>query len=264
MSNLAYRTWGLRDRPALVLLHGFLGDSKDWLKLVSLLEQDLYLVAIDLPGHGNSRNIELSGADGFASFSALLDSTLSQLDLKQYSLLGYSLGGRLAMSHSINHSHQVQRLLLESCHPGLESDADRSLRRQNDREWVERFRREPLPEVLDSWYHQPVFADLDCQQRQQLMEHRSQVNSDGRVLAHMLEHSGLAEQPSYWEAITHVPFAVNYFYGDRDLKFTDIARRLHRSGGLAGLHLIHGTGHNVHREQPGQMAEVIRHLLAES
>ena len=263
MNNLAYRTWGLRDRPALVLLHGFLGDSEDWLTLVPLLEQHLYLVAVDLPGHGNSQKIELEGDDGFAAFCMLLDHSLNQLDLKLFSLLGYSLGGRLATAYSISHSHRIQRLLLESCHPGLESEADRNQRRINDQAWAGRFLREPLLDVLQSWYHQPVFADLDCQQRQRLMEHRCCHNSDGRVLAHMLSRCGLAEQPNYWDALCHVRFPVDYLYGERDLKFTDIAQRLHRSGCLAGLHAVAAAGHNVHREQFEQMATIIRHLLTE-
>ena len=261
MNNLAYRTWGLRDKPALVLLHGFLGDSEDWMPLVPLLEQDLYLVAVDLPGHGHSHEVMLSGEDGFAAFCAVLDATLKQLDLKHYSLLGYSLGGRLATAFSLNHSHQVERLLLESCHPGLESETDRNQRRENDQAWAGRFRQEPLIDVLQSWYHQPVFADLDCQQRQRLMEHRCRHNSDGRLLAEMLASCGLAEQPNYWEALCHVPFSINYLYGERDLKFSGIARRLHQSGCLAGKHEISSAGHNVHREQPGQMATIIKHLL---
>ena len=75
MNNLAYRTWGIRGRPTLVLLHGFLGDSEDWLPLVSLLEEDFYLVAVDLPGHAKSLNVELSDDKAFALFSDLLDLT---------------------------------------------------------------------------------------------------------------------------------------------------------------------------------------------
>ncbi|UYM17024.1 2-succinyl-6-hydroxy-2,4-cyclohexadiene-1-carboxylate synthase [Endozoicomonas euniceicola] len=264
MNNLAYRTWGIRGRPTLVLLHGFLGDSEDWLPLVSLLEEDFYLVAVDLPGHAKSLNVELSDDKAFALFSDLLDLTLHQLDLKHYSLLGYSLGGRLALLHSLSHSHRVEQLLLESCHPGLESEADRDIRRQSDKEWAERFRTEPLDEVLQQWYHQPVFADLNSQQRQTLMEYRLEINRNGRLLGDILEYCSLSRQPACWGQMEDVPFPVHYFYGERDLKYTGIALRLHKSGSLAGLHKIAGTGHNIHRERPADMAAIIRQQLGRS
>ena len=300
MNNLAYRTWGIRGRPTLVLLHGFLGDSEDWLPLVSLLEDDFYLVAVDLPGHAKSLNVGLSDGStdelsddhvtlsddniklsddniklsddniklsydkAFAVFSDLLDLTLHQLDLKHYSLLGYSLGGRLALLHSLSHSNRVEQLLLESCHPGLESEADRDLRRQTDKEWAERFRTEPLDQVLQRWYHQPVFADLNSQQRQDLMQHRLGINKDGRLLGDILEYCSLSRQPACWGQIEDVSFPVHYFYGERDLKYTELALRLHKSGSLAGLHKIAGAGHNIHREQPAEMADVIREQLSRS
>ena len=271
MNNLAYRTWGIRGRPTLVLLHGFLGDSQDWLPLVPLLEEDFYLVAVDLPGHAKSLNTRLSDnyarlSDdrAFTIFSDLLDMTLHQLDLKHYSLLGYSLGGRLALLHSLSHSNKVEQLLLESCHPGLESEADREMRWQTDKEWAERFRTEPLEEVLQRWYHQPVFADLNSQQRQTLMEHRLSINKDGRLLGDMLECCSLSRQPACWGQMEEVSFPVHYFHGERDLKYTGIALRLHKSGSLAGLHKIAGAGHNIHRGQPAEMASIIRQLSPSS
>ncbi|MET4693552.1 alpha/beta fold hydrolase [Endozoicomonas lisbonensis] len=241
-------------------------------------EEDFYLVAVDLPGHAKSLNVGLSGGSAelsddnvslsddkaFALFSDLLDLTLHQLDLKRYSLLGYSLGGRLALLHSLSHSNKVEQLLLESCHPGLESEADRELRRQADKEWAERFRTEPLEQVLERWYHLPVFADLNSQQRKDLMEYRLGINKNGRLLGDILEYCSLSRQPACWGQMEDVSFPVHYFYGERDLKYTEIALRLHKSGSLAGLHKIAGAGHNIHREQPADMAEVIRKQLSPS
>lgn len=260
MNSLAYRTCGVRGCKTLVLLHGFLGDNEDWHPLVSLLEDDFYLVAVDLPGHGNSQGLELAGDDAFRSFNEMLNLTLQQLDLKRFSLLGYSLGGRLAMMYSLDHGDNVEHLLLESCHPGLESDTDRSIRSQSDSEWADRFRTEPLDDVLQRWYHQPVFADLNSQQRQSLMEHRLRVNNEGQLLGNVLDGCSLSRQPACWGKLEDTPFPIHYFYGERDLKFTEIALRLHKSGSLAGLHKVPAAGHNVHREQPEAMADVISQL----
>lgn len=258
MSNLAYRTWGLREGPPLVLLHGFLGDASDWEKLAHELEQEFYLIAVDLPGHGGSKDVQLDIENAFSDFSEWLSKTLSQLGMTHYSILGYSLGGRLAMNHAMNHPEAVDKLLVESAHPGLEQDADRHARQESDQAWAEKFRSEPLAEVLQSWYHQPVFADLNCQVRDSLMLHRCKINQSGQALADTLEAFSLSRQPAFWGSLADTSTMIHYFHGDRDLKFQDIALRLQGLVSSADIHKVEHSGHNIHREQPEVMAKVIR------
>ncbi|KEQ18671.1 hypothetical protein GZ78_00650 [Endozoicomonas numazuensis] len=272
--NLAYRTWGIREGVPLVLLHGFLGDSSDWEALARNLENDLYLVAVDLPGHGKSRDIKVSQDNAFEAFSDLLRQTLSQLGLSQYSLLGYSLGGRLAMSHLVQETEAVDRLLVESSHPGLEDEAERKARWKNDQGWAEQFRNNPLSEVLQRWYHQPIFADLNSRERERLMQHRCNshqveissteqeaATESGESLAYALEAFSLSRQPEFWGMLNRTSGASHYFCGERDLKFQAIAHRLLEMGCFHGIHEIKEAGHNIHREQPEVMAKMIRQLL---
>ncbi|MDE1480823.1 alpha/beta fold hydrolase, partial [Xenorhabdus bovienii] len=83
----------------LVWLHGFLGKGDDWLPVVNACDQYASLI-IDLPGHGNSVDITVQG--GFAEVSELLNATLSERQIDDYWLIGYSLGGRIAMYHAIH------------------------------------------------------------------------------------------------------------------------------------------------------------------
>ncbi|WP_062260421.1 2-succinyl-6-hydroxy-2,4-cyclohexadiene-1-carboxylate synthase [Endozoicomonas arenosclerae] len=260
-TNLAYRTWGVREGVPLVLLHGFLGDSGDWEALAKQLENDLYLIAVDLPGHGKSRDVKVSQENAFEEFSVLLRQTLTQLGLDKFSLLGYSLGGRLAMSHLTQNSEAVDKLLVESSHPGLEESSERQARWKNDEEWAGQFRNDPLDEVLQRWYHQPVFADLNSREREKLMQHRCSGSQSGEALANALESFSLSKQPEFWGMLNRSSGASHYFFGDRDLKFQAIAHRLLEMGCFHGVHEIREAGHNVHREQPEAMAKVIRQLL---
>ena len=274
-TNLAYRTWGIREGVPLVLLHGFLGDSGDWETLARNLENDLYLVAVDLPGHGKSRDIKVSREKAFEEFSDLLRQMLSQLDLDRYSMLGYSLGGRLAMSHLTREGDAVDRLLVESSHPGLEDNAERQARWKDDQSWADQFRTDPLSEVLQRWYHQPVFADLNSRERERLMQHRCISNqtqesssnevtgsgTSGESLALALEAFSLSQQPDFWGMLNRSSGASHYFCGERDLKFQGIAHRLLEMGCFQEIHEIKEAGHNIHREQPQAMATIIKQLL---
>lgn len=273
-TNLAYRTWGVREGVPLVLLHGFLGDSGDWDGLARHLQEDLYLVAVDLPGHGKSRDVKVCRDNAFEAFGDLLRGTLSQLGLDHYSVLGYSLGGRLAMNHLTQAADAIDRLLVESSHPGLEDNTERRARWNNDQGWAEQFRNDPLNEVMQRWYHQPVFADLNSRERERLMNYRcsghqadgsssaqGEVGANGESLAWALEAFSLSRQPEFWGMLNRSSGTSHYFCGERDLKFQAIAHRLLEMGCFHSVHEIKEAGHNIHREQPGAMAAIIRQLL---
>ncbi len=98
---------------------------------------------IDLPGHGGSRDVRVSG---FAEVSLRLEKTLAHYHVRDYWLIGYSLGGRIAM---FCQPAAVQcGLVVEGGHPGLQDAHQRQQRACSDDARAERFRREPLVQVL--------------------------------------------------------------------------------------------------------------------
>lgn len=79
--------------PSLVFLHGFSGDCREW-QPVGEQFHGCSRLYIDLPGHGGSTAIPV---DGFADVIRLLRSTLISYNILKFWLVGYSLGGRVAM-----------------------------------------------------------------------------------------------------------------------------------------------------------------------
>jgi 2-succinyl-6-hydroxy-2,4-cyclohexadiene-1-carboxylate synthase len=80
--------------PWLVFLHGFSGDRNEWREVGDAFPAwpRLYL---DLPGHGGSADIAVQD---FAGVNTLLQATLNSYNILNYWLIGYSLGGRVAMN----------------------------------------------------------------------------------------------------------------------------------------------------------------------
>ncbi|OED42925.1 2-succinyl-6-hydroxy-2,4-cyclohexadiene-1-carboxylate synthase [Endozoicomonas sp. (ex Bugula neritina AB1)] len=254
--TLSYRCQGDRSKPALVLLHGFMGSTEDWQRLTDYLQSHFYIILIDLPGHGNSA---LNDVSGFADFSYRLEQLLGGFDLESFSLMGYSLGGRLAMAFAQQTSQCVDVLLLEGAHPGLVVDAEREQRRISDQQWADRFNREPVADVLMDWYQQPVFSDLSQQQRQALICMRA--GQQGNRLAQAMMSFSLSVQADYREALRKMDFPVHYFAGERDSKFLSIGRSLLDDHCLSGLHLIPFSGHNIHKEQPEALSNIILSIV---
>ena len=242
---------GQPGHPWLVFLHGFSGDCREWLTVGQAFGAYSRL-NIDLPGHGGSANI---AANSLAEVGHLVEKTLNSYNILKYWLVGYSLGGRVAMYFACQPREGLCGLVVEGGHPGLADENQRLLRRRNDAAWAERFRREPLTQVFADWYQQPVFASLDAAQRAALIALRSRNN--GGTLAAMLQASSLAEQPDLREALRAREFPFHYLCGERDSKFRAIADEL-----SATTHVINHAGHNAHRENPDAVVACLAQFLA--
>ena len=246
----AQATAAQSDSPWLVFLHGFSGDSQEWQPIGERLSGFSRLY-IDLPGHGGSAEIRVSG---FTDVISLLRDTLLSYNILKYWLVGYSLGGRVAMIAACQEMPGLCGLVVEGGHPGLQSDAERDTRRDSDHHWAERFRHDALTEVFTDWYQQPVFASLNARQREALVALRSQNN--GETLAAMLEATSLAVQPDLRAALTARAFPFYYLCGERDSKFCALATEL-----AATRHVIRNAGHNAHRENPAGVVDCLAQIL---
>lgn len=268
--DLAYQCYGAVGAPVLLMLHGFLGRAGDWQPLMARLQDDFYLIAIDLPGHGSSpwTVADARGADYFCHRLERTVQTIEQLpDMNPapFTLLGYSLGGRLAMAYALAYPRRIERLILEGAHPGLTSGQEKADRYRSDLKWARRWQQEPVAQVLGDWYKQPVFADLDEDQVRSLIHERS--NGCGMSLAEAMMSFSLAKQPDYRRALvglradSQFSFPVHYVYGANDFTFGQLGQRLLAERVIDSVHPVPGCGHNVHRQQPEAMARLLREPL---
>jgi 2-succinyl-6-hydroxy-2,4-cyclohexadiene-1-carboxylate synthase len=241
-------------RPWLVWLHGFLGSRREWLPFAGEFTHWSQLW-IDLPGHGGSAQIL---ARDFADVSQRLRATLAHYGVTHYWLVGYSLGGRIAMYHACyGHADGLAGLVVEGGNPGLACKAGREQRMQSDMQWAQRLRAQPLPDVLDAWYRQPVFSDLTPLQRSELIALRGRNNP--LSLAAMLEATSLARQPDLAPALRALTIPFTYLCGERDAKFRALAQAR-----ALPLRVIPAAGHNAHRENPGAFSNALREILAQA
>ncbi|EKE08582.1 MAG: hypothetical protein ACD_17C00091G0003 [uncultured bacterium] len=203
----------------IVFLHGFLGNLNDWRPLVSCLPE-FHCIGIDLPGHGKSVFTE--------SF---------ELNFPRFHLVGYSLGGRIAMQLQKRHSERIASLHLLSTHPGLITDEEKKQRWNDDRAWAEKLQQLPIDEFLIQWYDQAIFnsftPDLGMRRRQ---------NISGLVSA--LLHYSLAKQSRF--EIDGV------IVGEKDEKFRSLFQK---------PVLISGAAHMVHLENPKELSLLLRRRI---
>jgi len=107
MVTLQYQTYGSAGKPAIVLLHGLLGSATNWSSIGRQLSVNYYVLVPDLRNHGNSPH-----TDGmtYTEMTQDLLGLLEQECITQATLVGHSMGGKLAMRFALLAPHRVRAL----------------------------------------------------------------------------------------------------------------------------------------------------------
>ena len=126
--------------PALVALHGFTGSVQTWRSFSETAGTGFTVVAVDLPGHGASDSPQDFRLYTMGRHVEALAEIIDRLGLERVAWLGYSLGGRIALSAAVALPERTTALVLESASPGIASEEERQQRIGEDEtlaDWIE-------------------------------------------------------------------------------------------------------------------------------
>lgn len=247
-----------RGAPVL-LLHGFTGSSADWGGLMAALGDRYRLIAPDLPGHGGSAAPDDPERYGMARVAADLTALLDRMDAARAHLLGYSMGGRLALYLAVSAPERWRSVILESTSPGLADPAEREARRWRDEALADEIEREGIAAFVARWERLPLWASQTAAQKGMLREKRLRNRPVG--LANSLRGMGTGVQPSLWERLDAVATPVLVVTGGLDAKFMGIGREMSRRIPAVTVRVVPQTGHAIHVEKPAQFADLISNWL---
>ncbi len=199
---------------------------------------------------------EVASLNGFAT---LLNDTASRDGEYPRILLGYSLGGRLALTALTQKPRLWDAAILLSAHPGLRSDAERGDRLARDKAWAARFRSEPWPEVIAAWNDQEVFRSSNSLGRDggDLEPWREQI-------ARGFDVWSLERQDDLRPLLPPVLCPVLWVTGARDEKFTALAAEACALLPRARHVIIPTAGHRVHLDQATAVEEEVAGFLREA
>jgi 2-succinyl-6-hydroxy-2,4-cyclohexadiene-1-carboxylate synthase len=255
-----YEQYGESHLPKVLFLHGFMGCGKDFASLIHTLLPNVCCLTVDLPGHGQTEVFEPSGYGMDAIAPALLQ-LLQHLNFVPCHLMGYSMGGRLALYLACKFPQQFLSLFLESASPGLATEAERVLRQQQDEILATELESEHWPTFLARWYAQPLFDTLrHSLQFDEMLQRR--LHNHPHLLAQALRGFGTGVQPSLWSEMAALTMPITLVVGDRDLKFVQINKNMAVRQPLAQLKILPNCGHAAHAENPTAFAAALQvHLI---
>ncbi|MCY4147338.1 MAG: 2-succinyl-6-hydroxy-2,4-cyclohexadiene-1-carboxylate synthase [Chloroflexi bacterium] len=254
-----------RGQP-LLLLHGFTGDHSVWQGIAPALGASHQLIMPDLPGHGRSDSPASAEAWRMFSVAADLISLLDALEIPQSHLLGYSMGGRLALYLALRYPRRCISLTLESAAPGIADDKARMARQQSDNQLADQIEARGIAWFVDYWQALPMWeSQTQLTPRARLAQQKQRLRCHPAGLAGSLRGMGTGAQPSLWEALPDLQLPTLLAVGALDSKFRRINATMAQAIPGARLEIIRGAGHNMHLEKPRQFAGLLAaHLSASS
>jgi 2-succinyl-6-hydroxy-2,4-cyclohexadiene-1-carboxylate synthase len=161
-------------------------------------------------------------------------------------LLGYSMGGRLAL-HALLNGAKFSRAVIVSAGLGVEGDDARAERRVADEAWAQRFERNEWSDVMRDWNAQPLFAGNELP--------REERDFDRAALAKALREWSPAVLPPIASRLHELRLPILFVAGERDAKYVAEAERAAKLVSGAKLWVAPGAAHRVPWETPRAFAE---------
>jgi 2-succinyl-6-hydroxy-2,4-cyclohexadiene-1-carboxylate synthase len=260
-------------KTPVVFLHGFMGAPSDWLPVIKVLSQRYYCICPELPGHG----MPINTTAGFPSARLIepLVECIAANVCSSFHLVGYSLGGRIAMMIADKWPSLLRSLTLESAHTGLQSEFAREQRKLADECWAREFNRVALPVVLEKWFTQTVYESLSGDAKsgviKAIIERATEMDNrfschDSRLMFHRrmadaLIAFSLSKQRDFSARLMSSKIPVFYISGALDKKYCDLGSKLSKGSRSLQHHVFKQCGHNVHQQQPEAFAQLLASQL---
>jgi 2-succinyl-6-hydroxy-2,4-cyclohexadiene-1-carboxylate synthase len=209
-------------------------------------------VAELLPERYPSRLLD-HAADSFEGrMSEILDSGADVL-------VGYSLGGRLALRAALRAPESFAALVLVGSTAGLEDGPLRTTRAEADEKLASWMEAMPIEDIVSLWERQPLFAD----QSDSLVEAQrpGRLSHDPRSLALLLRTAGQGVLEPVWHELHALELPLLAIAGARDDGYSAAAKRIASVAPNARAAIVEEAGHAAHLQRPDEVARLVSEFL---
>lgn len=241
----------------LIALHGFTETDHVWQELLHSFAPDLLCPL--LPGHGGKPCPADSSLAGTAAEIASRFPAGRCCDL-----LGYSMGGRVAIRLALDHPERIRRLVLISSNPGMDDASERAARRLRDEHLAQILEEDGMGPFVAWWQSNPILKPAKPLSRSVAESLRCmRLNQEPLGLAMALRRLGASDDANdLWPRIHELRMPVLLVHGAADLRYKDIMTSMASRIPHARLETIADAGHAIHREQSETLVTLVRSFLA--
>ncbi|WGL60498.1 alpha/beta fold hydrolase [Pigmentibacter sp. JX0631] len=232
-------------------LHGFLGSPNDW----SIFNDDLINHSFFF--HSIADYMQPKKQNDKTHFDSWVNNFNSHIskekNTKKNILVGYSLGGRLAL-HSLASSNFWNAAIIISANPGLINEHEKKIRIKTDNEWANRFKNEKWENVIKAWNSQSVFSNS------QFSINRKENTFCKAEISKMLKNYSLGKQENLRNKIKLLNIPILWLAGEKDPKYVNIAYEMQELNKNIALQIIPNAGHRVPWENPQEFKSILHNF----
>jgi 2-succinyl-6-hydroxy-2,4-cyclohexadiene-1-carboxylate synthase len=257
-----------KSSQTLLLLHGFTGAHSTWKTLCEKLSKmGYFLILPDLPGHGRSATIgpPLCKDMTLDEISGHLQKLLDILGVGKTALLGYSMGGRMALHFAIKFQDRLTCLILESGSPGIQDPKEREMRKIEDDSLAMDIEKHGLDWFVDKWENVQLFQSRKTLNPQIIeLARKERFSQTVNGLANSLRFAGTGIMEPLWSQLEELKVPVLLIVGEKDRKFRSIAEEMkkHMSSNCS-IGLVKSVGHAPHIESPEVFEDIVKQFLSD-
>jgi 2-succinyl-6-hydroxy-2,4-cyclohexadiene-1-carboxylate synthase len=227
----------------VLFIPGFMQRGDAWRPVAELLPERYPSALLDHGQHSfEGRLAEIAGAAPEGSV-----------------LVGYSLGGRLALRAVLRDPGRYAGLVTVGATAGIDDPALRSSRAEADDRLAAWMEAAPIEDVVSIWERQPLFAD----QSEGLIEEQrpGRMSHDPAELAMLLRTAGQGVLDPVWHALLTLDLPVLAIAGARDEGYVAAAQRIADTAPRGRAAIVEDAGHAAHLQRPQRVAELIEGFL---
>ena len=253
-----------RTKDYVLFLHGFTGCAEDWFPVFEQLPDKYNYLALDIVGHGKSDSPGNVENYKLESLIAQIKFVKNHLTPNKVFLLGYSMGGRLALSYAAANPDDVKGLILESATAGIKNDEERQKRYEEDLKLAEFIETHTLEEFIEMWHDQELFNTQRRFSNDKLKKMKKKKSSASKIgYANSLKGFSTGIMPPVHDKLKKIPIKTLLISGDLDSKFTGINARLSKRFFKAKHKIVRNSGHNTHLEESKRFVEIVLNYLGQ-
>lgn len=249
------------ERAPVIFLHGFTGTGEDAEALVSELGQDRTWLAPDLPGHGGSVGLSSPHAYGAEAMTEGIVALCRQQAVRPI-LMGYSMGGRLAILVACAAPALLAGLILVGCGAGLSDPQARQQRARADETLANRLEQEGLSAFVADWESLPIIASqkrIAAPWGERLRKRRRQQSAT--ELAKSLRAFGQGVAPALPATWAGIPLRRWHLAGSEDHLYRRRGAELMDGLEKSQVTVITDAGHAAHLENLPDSIVKIRQIF---
>ncbi|HLQ61192.1 MAG TPA: alpha/beta fold hydrolase, partial [Candidatus Acidoferrales bacterium] len=233
----------------VTLLHGFTQTANSWKELAGKLPAGYRWLAPDIRGHGRT---QVRPGEPYTMDACTADvlRLWDSLGVERSHLVGYSMGGRLALHLAAQHPERLLSLATIGAHAGLEEET-REGRVAGDEELAARIEKEGMDPFVTYWSALPLFEGLDRRGPAfQAGLRADRMANRPAGLAASLRGMGAGAMEPVWSRLAGVSCPALFIAGALDHGYAAQARRLAAAVPGSRYELVARAGHAAHLERP--------------